>query len=211
MALLGYPQGVRCRGTSFRTRRLDASGPKSAASLTVSRLAAILLALAAAGCACPRHPAAPAAEPPPPPPPPAPVAAPTPPTPVAPAPPAPPPPPPTLASRVGERQGLELLVRATFEKLAADRRITRLLRGPDREDLQARLTGLLCTATGGLDCPATVPPLDAAAWGARVTDREFDAFLEDLTAAMTERGIGEVERNELLAVVGPLRARAVPR
>ncbi len=73
------------------------------------------------------------------------------------------------------------------------------------------MTALLCAAAGGTDCPAGAPTLETAHWGERVTDREFDAFLEDLTAAMGELGIGEVEQNELLAVVGPLRARVVPR
>ena len=68
---------------------------------------------------------------------------------------------------------------------------------------------LLCTETGG-DCPADGPSLELAHWGQNVTDRQFDAFLEDLTAAMTALGIEEVEQNELLAVVGPLRARVVP-
>lgn len=84
-----------------------------------------------------------------------------------------------------------------------------MLRGPNRQDVEARMTALFCAATGGTDCPAGAPVLEAAHWGERVTDREFDSFLEDLSAAMAELGVGEVEQNELLAVVGPLRARVV--
>lgn len=99
---------------------------------------------------------------------------------------------------------------ATLERVARDRRVARMLRGPNREEVEGRMTALLCAATGGTECPAGAPPLEAAHWGERVTDREFDAFLEDLGAAMGELGVGEVEQNELLAVVGPLRARVVP-
>lgn len=180
----------------------------SSAALTSARILAAG-ALVAACCARSQSPAAAPATPSTPPAP-APIAPPPPPASLVPREPAPPPPPPSLAARLGGLEGLGRLVHATLARVDQDRRVSRMLRGPNRPDVESRMTALLCAAAGGTDCPAGAPTLETAHWGERVTDREFDAFLEDLTAAMGELGIGEVEQNELLAVVGPLRARVVP-
>jgi truncated hemoglobin YjbI len=164
-----------------------------------------------AACACPRPPAAtpaeagpPAPEPTPDPAPPEPVpeAAPA----AAPAPRSPATP---LAKRLGGREGIARVVHATLERVAADRRTAGMLAGHDRAALEARMTAHLCTALNAADCEAGAATLEAGDWGARVDDRAFDAFLEHLGAAMAELGVGEVDQNELLAVVGPWRASVV--
>lgn len=173
------------------------------------RPVAVVFVLLLTGCACGGRPrpvrasapeAAPVAAPAPPPP--APALQPPPDAPV-------PPPPPSLASRLGGSAGFARIAHATLEHVGRDRRVSRMLRGPEPADIEARFSALLCRAAGADDCPAGGPSLETEHWGARVTDRQYDAFLEDLVAAMGEIGIGEVEQNELLAIVGPLRLHVV--
>jgi hemoglobin len=45
--------------------------------------------------------------------------------------------------------------------------------------------------------------------GMAVTAGEFDALVEDLVATLNRFGVGKQEQDELLAVLGPLRADIV--
>jgi hemoglobin len=45
--------------------------------------------------------------------------------------------------------------------------------------------------------------------GMAVTAGEFDALVEDLVATLDQLGVGKGEQDELLAVLGPLRADIV--
>jgi hemoglobin len=90
----------------------------------------------------------------------------------------------------------------------ADRRIKRLFRHTDRAHLEQLLTDQICQAGGG-DCQYAGRTMEEAHHGMHVTDAHFDAFIEDLTAALDEAHVADAEKNELLGLLGPMRAQIV--
>ncbi len=125
-----------------------------------------------------------------------------------PEPPAPPPPPPSLAQRLGGREAIATVVHSFVEKVLADRRIKRFFRRVNRENLETALSDQLCHLGGG-ECQYGGRTMEEAHHGMHLTDAHFDAFIEDLTAALDEAHVADAEKNELLGLVGPMRAQVV--
>ncbi|MBI2893279.1 MAG: group 1 truncated hemoglobin [Deltaproteobacteria bacterium] len=125
-----------------------------------------------------------------------------------PEPPAPPPPPPSLAQRLGGREAIAAVVHGFAEKVLADRRIKRFFRRVNRESFETAMTDHLCHLGGG-ECQYNGRSMEEAHHGMHLTDAHFDALIEDLTAALDEAHIADAEKNELLGLVGPMRAQVV--
>lgn len=115
----------------------------------------------------------------------------------------------TLYERLGEKPAIEAVVNDFIDRVGSDPRIT-------NERVQARLaaihiptlkwqvTNQVCAATGG-PCEYTGRDMGAAHTGLKITNAEFDAVVDDLVKTLDKYKVPEQEKNELLALLGPMR------
>lgn len=114
----------------------------------------------------------------------------------------------SLYERLGRRSGIEVVARDFADRARADARISQKFARSDADHFLGVLVQHLCAVTGG-PCKYTGRSLKDAHQSMGVTDGEFDALLEDLGASLDRFQVGPVERQELLALLGALRADVV--
>lgn len=110
----------------------------------------------------------------------------------------------TLYQRLGGLDTIQAVVDDLMVRVAADSRINARFARANIPLLKRRLVDQICQATGG---PCSYMGLDmkTAHAGMGITNAEFDALVEDLAASLDKFRVGEVEKNELLALLAPLR------
>jgi hemoglobin len=109
-----------------------------------------------------------------------------------------------LYERLGGLDAISAVIDAFVARCADDSRINRKFERSDIPRLKKMLVDQVCEATGG-PCTYTGRDMKETHEGMGVTAGEFDALVEDLLATLEEFGVPETERNELLAVLGPMR------
>lgn len=114
----------------------------------------------------------------------------------------------TLYQRLGGAAGVETVVDASLKHIHGDLRINLLFENTDLPDLRRLLIEQICAAAGG-PCTYTGRSMEEAHSGMNLTDEDFDFFVEDLVAAMTEVGVSPALQQELLALFGPMRPQVV--
>jgi hemoglobin len=90
----------------------------------------------------------------------------------------------------------------------ADPRIKQKFARSDGARLVSMLVEQVCAATGG-PCKYTGRSMKAAHAGMGVTEGEFAALVEDLTASLVHLSVPEAERKELLAILGTMKGDIV--
>jgi hemoglobin len=110
----------------------------------------------------------------------------------------------SLYKALGERRGIAALVDATLDNIADDSRIVALFADTDIGRLEAKLEEQLCHISGG-PCRYTGDSMARAHAGLDLGPAEFNAFVEDLRAAMAQLEVPRSARNRLLARLAPMR------
>jgi hemoglobin len=129
-------------------------------------------------------------------------------------PPSPAPPPAPLLDRLGGRAGVEIVVDAFLERLAADPRVignqmvARRMAAAHLPSLRRHLVDWLCRAAGGADA-YTGRDMASAHAGLAITTSEWDATIDDLLLALDHAKVGPGEKADVLAAVAPVRAQVV--
>lgn len=121
----------------------------------------------------------------------------------------------SLHERLGGTAAISSVVDAFVANVAADTRVNaRFARvagdtGAMRQFKQ-KLVDQVCAGAGG---PCTYSGLDmkAAHQGMGLTNADFDAIVEDLVKALDGAGVPQKEKDELLAILGPMRADIVTK
>ena len=98
--------------------------------------------------------------------------------------------------------------RFVFPALNADARINTLFAKVDHNDLRRLVIEQMCEATGG-PCKYTGRSMEEAHSGLNLTNKDFDAFVEDLVTAMNEAKVAKPTQKKLLAILGPMRPQVV--
>jgi hemoglobin len=93
-------------------------------------------------------------------------------------------------------------------RCAADDRINPKFARTDIPRLKKMLVDQICEATGG-PCAYTGRSMRETHDGMAVTAGEFDALVEDLSAALDQFDVPVAEQAELLGLLGPLRGDIV--
>ena len=106
----------------------------------------------------------------------------------------------TLYDELGGKAGVARLVDKLIEKYRADRRINELFNEANFEYFSDRLNEYICLRTDG-GCEYTGLSMEEAHSGMDIKEREFNYFVEDSQAAMTEVGISVGVQNRLLKVL----------
>lgn len=116
----------------------------------------------------------------------------------------------TLYERLGSMPAIEALVEDFVAQVEADGRINGFFAQSNRPRLKRWLAEFLCVSTGG-PCKYTGRPMGEGHRDMGITGADFTALVEDLVKSMDRLGVPAQERQELLALLGPMRADIVSR
>ena len=114
----------------------------------------------------------------------------------------------SLYERLGGLDAITAVVDSFSARCAGDDRINAKFARTDIPRLRKMLVDQVCEATGG-PCSYTGRNMLEAHDGMGVTAGEFDALVEDLVATLDEFAVPTAERDELLAMLGPMRSEIV--
>jgi hemoglobin len=114
----------------------------------------------------------------------------------------------SLYERLGGLDAITAVVDSFSARCAGDDRINGKFARTDIPRLRKMLVDQVCEATGG-PCTYTGRNMLEAHDGMGVTAGEFDALVEDLVATLDEFDVPMAERDELLALLGPMRSEIV--
>jgi len=114
----------------------------------------------------------------------------------------------TLYERLGGEAGIAAITEGMLVRSADDPRIRDDFAEADIVNLYERLVEHLCALTGG-PCTYGGRDMRAAHAGLGLTEADFNALVENLVDAMTERGVPIAAQNELLAILAPMRGDVI--
>lgn len=114
----------------------------------------------------------------------------------------------TLYERLGGESGIAAITEGMLARTAEDPRIRDDFAEADIVNLYERLVEHLCALTSG-PCMYTGRGMKAAHAGLGLTEADFNALVENLVDAMTERGVPITTQNELLAILAPMRGEVI--
>lgn len=110
----------------------------------------------------------------------------------------------SLYQRLGEKKGITAVVDQFVAYVAADARINQFFAKTNIPRLKQNLVDQICQATGG-PCKYTGRSMKAAHKGMHITDKHWDALVEDLVKALNKFKVPKGEQNELLGLLGPMK------
>jgi hemoglobin len=108
-----------------------------------------------------------------------------------------------VLEQFGGREGLVALMDVFMARLLADPRTRPFFAEADQAAVKRHLVDQFCVILGG-DCTYTGRDMKTAHAGMGVDRAAFNALVEDLQAAMRERGIPFHAQNKLLARLAPM-------
>ncbi len=109
------------------------------------------------------------------------------------------------------RSAISLVVDDFVANVAADDRINarfKALQPPQVSRLKANLADQICQAAGG-PCSYLGRDMKDTHKGMNITEAEWNATVEALVKALDKYKVGEREKKELLAALGPMKADIV--
>lgn len=116
----------------------------------------------------------------------------------------------TLYTRLGGQPAINMVVDDFVANVAADKRINRFFANANIPRLKQRLADQICAGTGG-PCTYTGGDMKTVHANMGVTDRHFDALVEDLVMSLDKHKVPQQEQKELLGILGPMRKDIVTR
>ncbi len=121
----------------------------------------------------------------------------------------------SLHERLGGTAAIATVVDAFVANVAGDARINKRFARVAGDtaamrQFKQKLVDQVCAGTGG-PCTYTGLDMKAAHQGMGISDAEFDALVEDLVKALDGAGVPQKEKDDLLAVLGPMRADMVKK
>jgi hemoglobin len=116
----------------------------------------------------------------------------------------------SLYFRLGGKTAIAKVVDDFVGHVAADTRINSFFAHTDIPHLKMELVNQICQASGG-PCKYTGKSMKEAHQGMGISTADFNALVEDLVWALDQNKVGEKEKNELLAVLGPMKSDIVEK
>ena len=113
-----------------------------------------------------------------------------------------------LYRELGGTPGITSVVDVFLPRINGDARINTLFHDVDHDDLRRLVIEQLCAATGG-PCTYTGRSMEEAHSGLNLTDADFNAFVEDLIAAMDQRKVPKTSQKKLLGLLAPMKPQIV--
>lgn len=116
----------------------------------------------------------------------------------------------TLYTRLGGETVVTQVVSQTIDKVAQDPRVNQSFDRVNLKRVKTKLGEQICSLTGG-GCEYTGDEVKLVHKGLKITEREFFALVEALRQALKDNGVGEREKNELLAILAPMKRLVVEK
>jgi hemoglobin len=115
----------------------------------------------------------------------------------------------TLYERLGSKEGVAQLVDTFVQKLYDEKRLTRLFakvkKDPARDaKLREMLAEQLCAEAGG-GCAYSGKGMLLAHKGLRITNADWNLFIEKLTQVLVERKVEEDDQSEIFSLLGKMQ------
>lgn len=114
----------------------------------------------------------------------------------------------TLYERLGGTDAITAVVDDFVGRCAADDRVNGKFARTDIDRLKRMLVDQICQASGG-PCSYQGRAMRETHDAMGVTAGEFDALVEDLVATLNQFGVPKPVQDELLGLLGPMRADIV--
>jgi hemoglobin len=119
----------------------------------------------------------------------------------------------SLFTRLGGKKGITAVVDEFVNNCATDTRINKFFaataKDPQRlANFKTNLVNQICQRSGG-PCKYGGKDMKTAHKGMGITDADFNALVEDLVKALDKMHVGATEKNELLAILGPMKGDIV--
>jgi hemoglobin len=115
-----------------------------------------------------------------------------------------------LYARLGGEPKMTLVVGELIDHSASDPRTRRSFDGVDIPRVKKLLVEQICELTGG-GCKYTGDSMHDVHAGLGIDQSEFYGLVEVLRESMRKHGIGLRERNELLAILAPMKRDVVEK
>lgn len=110
----------------------------------------------------------------------------------------------SLYDRLGGVDAIKAVVKDFVEeRVAKDNRINARFMNTDIPKLEGLLTDQICAATGG-PCTYTGRNMKEAHAGMGITEAEFTALVEDLTASLNKFNVPKPEQDELIGALAKM-------
>lgn len=116
----------------------------------------------------------------------------------------------SLYERLGGATQVAAIATQLVETSAHDPRTARSWEGVNLANTERQLTAQLCELTGG-GCKRDGDSMVDVHAGMKITQQEFYTLVEMLREILARRGVGLRERNELLALLAPMKRDIVER
>ena len=114
----------------------------------------------------------------------------------------------SLYDRLGGLDAIKAVVGEFAGRVLADARVNKKFAKSDAPRLVLHLQEQICFATGG-PCKYTGKDMKSSHKNMKVTEGEFNALVEDLVGALDKFNVPAKEKNDLLAILGPLKDQIV--
>jgi hemoglobin len=114
---------------------------------------------------------------------------------------------PSLYKRLGGYDAIAALTDDFIGRLAADKRLSKFFTGlndTSKARVRQHVVDLLCQSTGG-PCIYLGQDMKTAHKGLNITEADWNAAVEDLTASFDKFNVGQQERSELVAKLATLK------
>jgi hemoglobin len=121
----------------------------------------------------------------------------------------------SLYDRLGGTSAIASVVDGFVANVAADARINKFFTRVAKDtaamrEFKQKLVDQVCQGSGG-PCAYTGKDMKTAHAGMGLTNADFDALVEDLVKALDSAGVPQKEKDELLAILGPMRTDIVTK
>lgn len=117
----------------------------------------------------------------------------------------------SLYDRLGGQEGIASLVDLLIKNVAADPDLKKAFaktKGDRLENFKKNLGDQLCEAAGG-PCKYAGKDMKDAHKGLKVTEVQWDKFVQRLSDALNELKVADAEQSELLAIIAPMKDQIV--
>jgi hemoglobin len=116
----------------------------------------------------------------------------------------------SLYTRLGGEAVVSQVVDQVVNTITQDPRVNRSFDQVNLVRLKSKLIEHVCAITGG-GCVYTGDEIKQVHKGLKITEFEFYAQVAALRQALDEHGVGEREKNELLAILAPMKRLVVEK
>lgn len=114
----------------------------------------------------------------------------------------------SLYDRLGGKPAITAVVDDFVGNVATDARINGFFAHTDIANLKSMLVAQICAGTGG-PCQYTGRDMKSAHAGMGVKEADFNALVEDLVKTLDKFKVPAKEKQELLGILGPMKADIV--